>query len=173
MKLTSKVQDALNRQINNEMTASYSYLGMAVYFEARSLPGFAAWFRAQSAEEAAHAMKILDHVIRRDGEVVLADIAAPGHKFQSVADVIATALAQEEQVSADILALHELASSEGDIGTRNLMEWYVIEQEEEEDNFRTLRDDIDAVGEDGWKLLEYDKRLTRPAAGAAEDGTAA
>ncbi len=163
MQLKKSVQDALNAQINNELAASYSYLEMAIWFEARTLPGFAAWFYAQSDEEKLHAQKFIDHVIKRDGEVKLSSIRAAGHSFQSVAGVIKTALAQEEAVSADILNLHALAAKEGDIGTRNLLEWFVTEQEEEEDTFRTLRDDLEAIGEDGWKLLEYDKRLTRPA----------
>lgn len=164
--MKTSVEAALNQQINNEMTAGYAYLAMANYFESRSLDGFAAWFTAQSEEEHRHAMKLRDYVLRRDATVKLADISAPKQVFQSVSDVIATGLAQEIQVTADIVALHVLATKEGDIGAANFLNWFVTEQEEEEDNFRRLQDDVSATGEDAWLLRELDKSLTRPAEGA-------
>ena len=35
-----KVNDAFNKQINEEMFSSYLYLSMAAYFESNNLPGF-------------------------------------------------------------------------------------------------------------------------------------
>lgn len=163
MKLNPTVETALNRQYNNELTAGYNYLAMANYFETRNLRGFAHWFHAQSEEEQRHAMKLRDYVLLREGSVSMANIPAPKQDFVSVAEVIATALSQEMQVSEDILALHALATENGDMGAANFLNWFVSEQEEEEDNFRNLQDDVAAAGEDAWHLRGLDKGLSRSA----------
>ncbi len=72
--LSTKVQDALNAQINLEMASFYSYLAMAAHFESAALPGMANWMRLQSEEERVHAMKLFDHMIDRGGAVELASI---------------------------------------------------------------------------------------------------
>lgn len=41
MKLKKKVAEALNKQINSELHAFYTYLAMAAYFDSEDLPGFA------------------------------------------------------------------------------------------------------------------------------------
>ncbi|MDZ7619489.1 MAG: ferritin-like domain-containing protein, partial [Patescibacteria group bacterium] len=43
--LKSKMQDALNGQINAELFSSYLYLSMSAYFESTGLPGMANWMR--------------------------------------------------------------------------------------------------------------------------------
>ena len=45
--LSAKIQDALNAQINLELSSSYHYLAMSAFFEASALPGMATWMRAQ------------------------------------------------------------------------------------------------------------------------------
>ena len=75
--LSSKLQDALNKQINAELFSSYLYLSMAAYFEAEDLKGMAHWMRMQSGEETAHAMRIFDFINDRDGRVALAADRGP------------------------------------------------------------------------------------------------
>ena len=49
--LTSKLQDAINRQINSELYSAHLYLSMAAFFETISLTGFASWMKIQHQEE--------------------------------------------------------------------------------------------------------------------------
>ena len=63
------VVEAINRQINSELSASYSYLGMSVWCERQKLTGAARWLRLQSEEENMHAMKLFDFIIARDAKV--------------------------------------------------------------------------------------------------------
>ena len=49
--LKDNVQKALNNQINMEFFSSYTYLGMAAYFESQNFNGFAHWMKIQSQEE--------------------------------------------------------------------------------------------------------------------------
>merc|ERR1712234_75676 len=57
----------INKQINMELYASYVYLSMSAYFarDDIALMGFSKRFREASAEEAAHAHKLVDYQIMR------------------------------------------------------------------------------------------------------------
>ncbi|MGR3662628.1 MAG: ferritin [Paracoccaceae bacterium] len=159
MTLKTVISKALNTQINNEFTASYHYLGMAVYFESQSLPGFAGWFRAQSVEETGHGMKIHDYIHRRDGEVKLTDVPALSKSFQSAEDVVQTALAMEQTVTDQVNDIHALAVKESDAATQDLMTWFVNEQVEEEESMRDLLEKVRAAGNDRWRVLMLDGEL--------------
>jgi bacterioferritin (cytochrome b1) len=61
--LSDTMLDGLNKQINMEMQAYYTYLSMSAYFEDRALKGFAAWMFHHAEEEMMHAMKIYNFFI--------------------------------------------------------------------------------------------------------------
>ncbi len=63
MMIKSKIEKALNKQINVEIGAFYSYLSMAAYFESHHMSGFAKWYKSQSNEEFKHAMKLYARII--------------------------------------------------------------------------------------------------------------
>jgi ferritin len=54
--LKPEIEAALNSQLNYEQGAAQEYLAMAAYFAQMNLPGFAAFMRAQNAEEIALAV---------------------------------------------------------------------------------------------------------------------
>ena len=82
--ISSKLNDAFNTQIDNELASAHLYLSMAAYFESISLPGFANWMRIQHQEEMAHALKFFDYVNTRNGRVILGGISNPTTDFESV-----------------------------------------------------------------------------------------
>ena len=98
--LSQVVQDALNQQINSELSASYTYLAMSAYCDRQNFRGSARWLRLQSTEEYGHAMKLLDFMLARDGKVRLKAIAEPAMQFQNITSVFEQALEQETEVSA-------------------------------------------------------------------------
>ena len=65
------VVEAINRQINSELSASYSYLAMSAWCEGQKFTGAARWLRLQSQEENMHAMKLFDFILARDAKVDL------------------------------------------------------------------------------------------------------
>ena len=65
--LSSRLQDAINRQINSEIYSAHLYLSMAAYFETISLAGFASWMKVQHQEETTHALRLFDYVNDRHG----------------------------------------------------------------------------------------------------------
>src|SRR5919108_5445324 len=96
------VVEAINRQINSELSASYSYLGMSAWCERQKLTGAARWLRLQSQEEHMHAMKLLDFLLARDSDVELMAIQAPHYPYASLLDVFERGLQQEQDVSRQI-----------------------------------------------------------------------
>jgi len=81
--LSSKLQDAFNKQINAELHSSYLYLSMAAYFEAKDLKGMAHWMTIQAGEEKAHATRFYDFINDRSGRVLLTQIDAPKTEWKS------------------------------------------------------------------------------------------
>lgn len=159
MKLNTKVEEALNQQINSELLASYTYLAMAAYFDGEELPGFATWFKAHSVEETGHAMRIYDFINRRDGRVELKGIAQPNVSHDSPEAVLDVALKMEKEVTRQIHNLFEISNTEKEYGTQNMLQWFLEEQVEEEDLFRSVLSQVKAAGDDRWNLLVLDKQL--------------
>lgn len=159
MMIKPKMEKALNRQINVELNAFYSYLSMAAYFEFNYMPGCAHWFKVQSGEEFKHAMKLNEYIIARGGKVVLAAIDAPKTEWKSCLSVMEEAYAQELKVSALINDLVDLAKSENDHATEIMLQWFVAEQVEEEDtadsNVERLKSIKSAVNE----MAIFDREL--------------
>lgn len=158
MKISTPTATLLNEQLHHEMSASYSYLGMAAYFEAQDLPGFAAWFRAQSAEETVHAMKIFDFLATVGVKVALPALDAPQVAYQSAKAVIEAGLAQEQTVTAQIKAIYRSAMEHGDYTAQPMLHWFLEEQIEEEDSFETLLVRVDSA-QTRFELLTVDAEL--------------
>jgi len=157
--VSQEVQDAINEQINKEFFAAYLYLGMVTYFESKSLSGFGHWMRLQAQEEVLHAMRLLDFLIDRGGEVELRAIAAPSLDFLSPAEVMKAALAHEEKVTASINGVYALAVEHNDYPAQVLMQWFVAEQVEEEKNAGEIVDQLELAGASASALLVIDGRL--------------
>jgi len=130
--INSKVEKAINEQINAELYSSYLYLSMAAYFESINLGGFAHWMHIQAQEETKHAMKFYGYVFEKGGKVTLKGIDGPPTEWKSLLDAFENAYKHEVKVSGLINSLVELARSEKDIATENFLMYFVAEQVEEE-----------------------------------------
>lgn len=157
--LNSKVQDAINEQINAELYSAYLYLSMAQYFEAEGLPGFANWFKVQFQEEQAHATIFMNYVNQRGGRVLLKAIEAVPTTWESSMAVFEATLVHEQKVTALINSLYTLAMNEEDYATRDRLNWFVSEQVEEEDNCRELIDKLRLIGDKGMGIYMLNTEL--------------
>jgi ferritin len=170
--LSDRLQDAINRQINNELFSAHLYLSMSAYFESLDLNGFAHWMKLQFEEETAHALKLFDYVNDRDGRVTLHSIDQPQVEFESPHSVMRSALEHERLVTSMINDLYALAISERDYPTHVLLEWFVSEQVEEEKVLNEIVAHMDLIGNDGTGLIIMDQRLGDRTADAGADGAA-
>lgn len=158
MKLSQRTEKLFVDQVNHELSASFAYLGMAAYMDAQDLPGFASWFRAQSAEENVHAMKLYDFLVASGAEIELQALPAPRTKFQSPKAAFEAGLDMERTVTEQIKAMYRSAMDEGDFTAQPLLHWFLEEQVEEEDSFETAIVQLDAA-ETKFDLLILDQKM--------------
>ncbi len=157
--ISKTLETALSRQVNRELYSAYLYLAMSSYFETVSLKGFAKWMRLQAKEERMHAMKIFDYVVARGGKVTLQDIEAPKSKWASALKVFEDTYAHEQKVTGMINGLVDLAISEKDHATFEMLQWFVKEQVEEEEHANDIVNKIKIAGDVPGLLLPLDHQL--------------
>ena len=157
--LTSKTQEALNKQLNAELYSSYLYLSMSAFFESQSLAGMANWMRIQAEEELGHALKFFDFINERNGRVVLAQVDAPEIEWGSVLDAFKDTLTHEQKVTSLINELVNLSISEKDHAANAFLQWFVTEQVEEESAAQAIVDKLKLTGQDGMALFMLDAEL--------------
>ena len=164
--MTPTVLEAINQQVSNEFSASFSYLSMAAWCEHHNFTGAGAWLRVQSAEEHAHAMRLFNFVLARNHQVALKAIEAPASEFKSLVDVFERASAQEQGVSRQIDALYELAFKEKVFAAMAELQWFITEQVEEEKTVREIVAKFQMVKDDPSSILDLDREL-----GGRQEGT--
>lgn len=163
--LSSKLQEAFNKQINAELYSSYLYLSMAGYFESKDLKGMAHWMTIQAGEERAHAMRIFDWVNDRSGRVVLTTIEGPKTEWKSPLEAFEDAYKHEVKITSMINELFTLVAIEKDGAGHDFLEWFCREQVEEEANAQLIIAQLKLVGDNGVGLYMLDKQLGERAAG--------
>ncbi|HPB86557.1 MAG TPA: ferritin [Thermotogota bacterium] len=130
--LNPKMEMELNKQINEELYSAYLYQSMAAYFAANNLKGFAKWMDVQASEEVKHARKFYDFIIDRMGKVVLEAIEKPPVEWDSPLAAMEAAFKHEQHVTGRIHFLVDLAREVKDKSAEVMLDWFVMEQVEEE-----------------------------------------
>lgn len=153
------VYAAINDQVNNELSASHSYLAMSGVCEELNFPGAARWFRLQSEEERGHALRLFDFIHTRNFGVTLRKITVETTRATSLIEIFRASLTQEEQVSQQIDALYDLAMQHKDFAAVVELQWFVTEQVEEEKSARDIIAKLEHAGTDASALLEIDREL--------------
>jgi len=157
--LSDTLAAALNDQIKHELGSAYLYLAMSAYCESTNMPGAASWLRLQAAEEQEHALKFFSHVLDRGGKVTLQAIPQPPAEYTSLVDVFEQVLAHEQKVTALITRLYELAVKENDYPSQFMLQWFINEQVEEEQNGTTIVEMLRMVGSQPQGLFMIDSKL--------------
>jgi ferritin len=161
--ISTKLQDAINNQIQAEMNSAHLYLAMSVESEAKNLKGFASWLRVQYQEENSHAFKLIDYLLERGGSVKLQAIGAPATEFGTPVELFEKVLAHEIHISNLINKLYEVALEEKDYAAQIFLQWFIAEQVEEEASASAVLERLKIVGDKGGSLLYIDKELGKRA----------
>ena len=161
MKLTKKTEKLLNDQVNMELGAAYQYQAMAAHFETLGLEGFAKWMDNQAKEEIEHSRKFYDYLLSRNGKIELEAVGKPKGSFQTVKEVFEDSLKHEQSVTKSIEAIYENVRKEKDYGAEVFLNWFVAEQEEEEETVQKIIDKIALlnVDKDSVALYMLDKEM--------------
>nr|UYM80481.1 ferritin-like protein 2 [Bugula neritina] len=124
----------VNKQINLELYASYTYHSMATHFDRDdiALDNFAEYFRKASVEEREHAEKLMKFQNQRGGRVVLKDIKAPEKSdWGSGLEAMRSALDLEKHVNQALLDLHKTADRHGDAQMCDFIETHYLTEQVE------------------------------------------
>ena len=169
--ISQAMQDAFNKQINEELYSAYIYASMANYFEHRSLKGFANWMRVQAEEELGHARRFVAFMNDRGGRVILDTVKAPRCEWETPLEVFENAYAHECHISACINDLSTMSINEKDHASHAFLEWFVTEQVEEESAADEIVQQLRLMEGAPGGLFMMDRELAQravPKAGATE-----
>ncbi len=132
MKISKKLTDALNSQLGHELIASHIYMSMAVYFNSLELKRLSDEFFRQAAEEREHALKFMHYMMDVGADIEIPAIDKPKKDFESVLQAFELALAWEQEVTARINAMMDIAKEDKDYAAQGMLQWFINEQVEEE-----------------------------------------
>lgn len=158
--LSSNMNTALNKQINEELFSAYLYLAMSAKSDSMGLSGFANWFKMQYQEELAHADRFFNYILERNGDVDLDAIGKPEVGDVSPLDLFEMGLSHEQHITSCIFKLKDLAREESDHATDVFLEWFVTEQVEEEATTQGVIDQLRLVKDNPSGLFLIDRELS-------------
>lgn len=155
-------ENAINDQINMELSASYAYLSMGFYFDRDDVAfkNIKKYFLKASEEEREHAMKLMEYQNMRGGRITLKDIGKPTKdEWGSIAEAFASALDLEKQVNQSLLDMHKLAGERGDAQFCDFLETHYLEEQVKA--IKELSDHLTNIERVGTGLGEFifDKEL--------------
>jgi ferritin len=168
--LNKKVEDICNRQVEKEGYSSSLYLAMASWAETNGMGGVAGWMYKQSDEERGHMLKFIKYINERGGKAVTPALKKPPSEYKNVEDIFKEVLKHEEFITASINEIVALTLEEKDFNTHNFLQWFVMEQVEEEASVRIILDKLRLVGKNN--MYEFDRDivgLRKPAANASNN----
>lgn len=170
--LNKRVEDICNRQVEREGYSSNLYLAMASWAEVNGLAGIAQWLYVQSDEERIHMLKFIKYINERGGKAIMPALRQPPVDYNSVQGVFEEVLKHEEFVTSSINEIVAVTLEEKDFNTNNFLQWFVMEQVEEEASARAILDKLRLVGNNN--LYQFDRdimQLRTPAANATQSAT--
>ncbi|RFS26669.1 ferritin [Chitinophaga silvatica] len=158
--LSQRMKDALNKQILMEAQSSQAYLAMGSWAEIQpGLKGVTKFFFRHSDEERMHMLKLIHFVNERGGFAVIPALEQPVMTFVSLKAAFDQLFKHEVKVSESINDLVEIALSEKDYATHNFLQWFVMEQMEEERLARDCNDKLEMIGDDKSGLYLFDRDI--------------
>ncbi len=159
MAINEKIATAFNNQVTAELEASMVYLQLSYVLDDMGLSGMRDWMKAQSEEELEHAHKFAQHLLDRDYVPQIGDIAPPKLDVASAIDAFEAALAHEQKISGLIRELAAIQDVEKDYDSRQLIDFFLSEQIEEESTVGEILDRLRIAGGSGSGILRIDSEL--------------
>ena len=157
--INKNVDKAINGQIVVEGYSSNLYLAMASWCEGNAFAGAAKFLYFHAEEERLHMLKFVHYLNDRGGHAVIPALDAPPKDYKDIFVLFEEIMKHEEYVTNCINSLVEVSMNEKDFNTANFLQWYVMEQVEEESLFRTILDKMKLLGQEKTGFYLIDKEL--------------
>jgi ferritin len=165
--MNKNVESILVSQIEKEGYSSNLYLAMASWAETQGLEGTAQWLYAQADEEKLHMLKIIKYVNERGGHGIIPAFKMPGKDFTNVKSMFEMVLKHEEFITDSINNIVGICNKEKDFTTHNWIQWFVMEQIQEEKSARAIIDKLKLLGDNNMYIFDKDVLAMRGTAAAA------
>lgn len=140
--IPDKILKLLNEQIKIEAESSHLYLSMYAWAMKFGLEGTAKFMLEQSEEERKHMLKIFAYICDQGEQAIVPLLEAPAVDFVGIQEVFTALFNHEMFVATRVNDLVIAATSEKDITTAVFMNWFVLEQIEEEAQARRILEKI-------------------------------
>ncbi len=157
--ISTAMTKALNIQATREYFAAWLYRSMGLWCDEAGLHGAATWMKTQAGEEIEHAERFITYIEDQGGHVEIGALEKPLRKFASLDDVFAKALEHERKVTKWINELYTLALEEKDVATQIMLNWYITEQIEEEQQTQEVLTRLELYGKAPCQLMRIDHEL--------------
>ena len=157
--LSETLTNQLNHQMNLEFYSANFYLQMSSWCLSQGLSGCGAFLREHSDEERLHMEKIFDYINDAGGYAVLGEIKQPTFNFESVTEVFTALYEHECFITKEINGLLKVALEEGDFSTFGFLQYFALEQNEEEGLFKGILDKIALIKVEKQGLFLFDKEI--------------
>lgn len=132
-------------------------MSFADYYEDEGLSGFANWYMIQAAEERDHALIFRKYLLDNGKSVQLKGIDQPDKTFSSYLGPLEAALEHEKYVTSLINDIYAAAAEVKDYRTMKFLDWFIEEQQEEEDNADKMITRMKLFGSDAKALYDLDQ----------------
>jgi ferritin len=157
--ITEETEALLNKQIVMEGKSAAAYLSMASWCEMKGYETSATFLFKHSDEERMHMLKLIHYVNTAGGHGLQPEITGIKHTFKSLREVFETVLDHEIEVTKSINHIVDHCLTIKDFATFNFLQWYVMEQREEETLARRAVELFDLIGEEGVGLWMIDQEI--------------
>ncbi len=154
--MNTKVESILNAQVQKEGYSSFLYLSMASWADNQGMAGVSQWLYAQAEEEKMHMLKLINYINERGGKAVIPAIDKAPSEWSDVFELFNQVLNHERYVSECINEIVAVAIEEKDFATQNWIQWFVIEQIEEESSVQLIIDKLNMLGNASLYLFDKD-----------------
>lgn len=140
----------IQTQMNNERQNSQIYLYLSWVCTNMAYDGFAKFFKKQSGEEQGHADKFAEFLIskRIQPEYRIVVEVKTGLDLPTLTREVA---ALEKKTTEDLKTIYELCD---DAQVKALLDWFLVEQIEEENWSQDLADLVARTNANGWIELD-------------------
>ncbi len=149
----------LNQQLNLEFFSANLYLQMSAWCNHKGLKGANLFFKKQSMAEMNHMYRMFDYLNDMSMMPVVGSIEAPSVCFLSLTELITHAYEHEQTITYKINNLVHSAITLQDYSTFHFLQWYIAEQREEEQIFKSIIDKLTIVNVDTNGLFLIDQDL--------------
>jgi ferritin len=157
--ITTEIEAQLNKQIVMEGKSSAAYLSMASWCDTQGYDVSSEFLYKHSEEELMHMLTLFKYVNAAGGHALQPEITGIKQEFKSLREVFELVLDHELEVTKSINNIVDNCFQIKDFATFNFLQWYVMEQREEETLARRAVEIFNLIGEEGVGLWMIDQEI--------------